>query len=69
MRFDQEIKILEENSANLSIAPRTLQNLGSAFLYTYGRFHKKVWMISIYNVKFSCFLIKRLDFNYQYQYS
>ena len=44
------------------IFQNVFQKLGLSFLYTFGRFEPKLRLINVRKLKFSSFLIKRLDF-------
>ena len=45
------------------IFQNVFQKLGLSFVYTYGSFEPKLGKISVEKLKFSTFLIKRLDFS------
>ena len=45
------------------IFQNVFQKLGLSFLYTYGRFEPKLRRINVGKLKFSSFLIKRLDYS------
>ena len=45
------------------IFQNVFQKLGFSFLYTYGRFEPKLGIISVEELTFFSFLIKRLDYS------